>query len=444
MKTSSYLQSKVNKKLAEFFDKALIKRVAQSSGFTRRKPRKITALAFVLGFLQSIGEGGNTYSLWAAKIGALTGHALSRQALFDRMAAPAVDFSQKLFKEALRMRLKTQGVQGSIFEAFNRVLIQDSTTLALPDVLSELFPGTVSRGVQKATARLQCLLNLKTMRWLDLSLKSFRHNDQGASKDALPHLKKGDLLIRDLGYFALEVFEQINLKKAFFLSRLRYGVTLFDEKGREVSWKQLAGKKKTTDTWVWMGKNTSVKVRLLFIPLPPQQAAERVRKAQNNRDQRLRHQEDYYRWLHYSVFITNCEQDLLPASQIAALYGVRWQIEILFKACKSGLHLQKMLHEGCTNIHRVKTTIYLLLMWFCMVVQKLYHPYRHRIKKSHGGELSLLKLFRFITAMLTTVLTASTKKLKEQLVKHCCYDTRKDRINMIEQILNLNLNAKVA
>jgi hypothetical protein len=53
----------------------------------------------------------------------------------------------------------------------------------------------------------------------------------------------GDLLIRDLGYFVLKVLGGIIEKKAFFISRLRYGITLYDEIGKEIGWKDLCKKK---------------------------------------------------------------------------------------------------------------------------------------------------------------------------------------------------------
>ena len=239
----------------------------------------------------------------------------------------------------------------------------------------------------------------------------------------------------------LKAFEQITRKKAFFLSGLRYGITLSDETGRQINWKQLAKKRTLTDRWVWMGKEEKLRVRIILLPLPAEQAAERVRKAKEDRDKRLHHSEDYYQWLHYHVFITNVEEENLTATQVAALYRIRWQIEMMFKAWKSGLHLQEMLHEGCSNIHRAKTSIYLLLMWFCMVLQKVYSPYSKSIRSSYGKEVSILKLFVFAGQMLRTLLTASKIKIKEQLVKHCCYEKRKDRTNMIEQLLNLNFVA---
>ena len=64
-----------------------------------------------------------------------------------------------------------------------------------------------------------------------------------------------------------------------FLSRLRYGVKLYDGWGREIDLKALLRKGKKVDRWVYVGKKHPVWVRLVMIPLPKKEADERVRKA---------------------------------------------------------------------------------------------------------------------------------------------------------------------
>jgi len=52
MKTSSYSTGKLKKNLAQFFDKSVFKKLSERSGFSRRPARKITAYAFVVGFIE--------------------------------------------------------------------------------------------------------------------------------------------------------------------------------------------------------------------------------------------------------------------------------------------------------------------------------------------------------------------------------------------------------
>ncbi|HKG69162.1 MAG TPA: IS4 family transposase [Segetibacter sp.] len=433
MKTSSYFSSKVKENFEKFFEKSVINRLSKASKFSLRKDAKITPLAFVIGLIDSCSTRFNSYSCWASAIASITGKEVSKQALFKRMNDRTELFASKLFSHILNARLKVLK-QDRLFDLFARVLLGDSTTLSLPKILAKDFPGNISRGEQKAVARLQCIINIKSMQWLDLSLNAFTNNDQSASANVLSLLRKGDLLIRDLGYFVLKVLGEIINKKAFFISRLKYGITLYNEAGKEMAWKNVCRRKCIVDRKILIGKKEMIPVRIIMIPLPAKQAEERIRKAKKDRDKRLNHSNEYYQWLKYNVFITNVEEDTLCAKEIAEVYKIRWQIEILFKSWKSGGHLQTVLHEGCTNIHRVKTTIYLLLMFFCLIMEKVYLKYHITIEKELGRYLSLIKIMAYVCNNLMKVLNASTRKLKEQLIKHCCYEQRHDRVNMAQLI----------
>jgi hypothetical protein len=436
MSTRNCFSTKVKKNFDRFFDKALINRISKSSGFVLRRARKITAYHFVLGFFISSCRQQNTFSGWAFQIGLLSGKSVSKQGLFDRLHCSASAFAKQLLQQVL-LEQTAKEYTAKMFVSFGKVLLHDSTTLRLPEALSKMFPGNYSMGKQKAVAKIQSIIDIKAMRFIDLVLGAFTENDQSASGSIVGQVKKGDLVIRDLGYFATSTFEKLIELEVHFLSRLRYRVSLFDKQGNPISVKKLLQGGKQVDRWVFMGTKKRLKVRLVMIPLPKEQAADKIRKAKQDRDKRLNHSKMYYQWLGYSVYVTTVGKDVWSGRDVRNAYGVRWQIEIIFKSWKTGFHLQDMLHEGCGNQHRVRVSIYLMLLFICLFMKKVYVRYKDEIEKRTDKQLSLIKLTVFVVSHMTEIFSIPTTWLKQLIAQQCCYEKRYDRVNMAMLCQNL-------
>ncbi len=318
-------QQQGKKNFDKFFDKSVITTMGRRSGFVLRKPKKISAYHFVIGFIMSCCNGNNTFSEWAFQISLLSGKRVSKQGVFERLNTRATTFARQLLEKVL-LQQSGKGFTSSLFKGFGKVLLQDSTTLRLPQVLSDMFPGNHCRGEQKAVARIQSIFDIKAMRFIDFSLGAFTQNDQSASGSILPLVKKGDLVIRDLGYFSLAVFEKLIKAQVHLLSRLRYGVTITDKQNQPILLKDLLKQKRGTDKWVYIGSEKKVLVRLVMIPAPAAQAAEKIRKAKQDRDARVNHDKQYYEWLRFNVYITTVAKEVWTAGQVYKAYKVRWQI----------------------------------------------------------------------------------------------------------------------
>jgi hypothetical protein len=385
----------------------------------------------VVGFIISCCNGNSTFGEWASQISLLSGKPVSKQGVFERLHAGATAFARQLLEQVL-LQQSAKGFTSRLFTGFGKVLLQDSTTLRLPQVLSKMFPGNHCRGEQKAVARIQSILDIRAMRFMCFSLGAFTHNDQSASGNIISLVKKGDLVIRDLGYFSIAVFKKLIKAQVHILSRLRYGVTITDRQGTLILLKDLLKQKHGVDKWVYIGSEKKVWVRLVMIPVPSQQAAEKIRKAKQDRDARLNHSKEYYQWLRFNMYITTIEKDVWTANEVYEAYRVRWQIEIIFKSWKTGFNLQHILHEGCTNEHRVRVTIFLLLLFICLFMQKIYMRYKNVIEHTTDKRISILKLSVYVSNNIKEIIAIPDKLRKEIIMLHCCYDKRSDRINMTD------------
>ena len=100
--------------------------------------------------------------------------------------------------------------------------------------------------------------------------------------------------------------------------------------------------------------------------------------------------------------------------------------------------MQHLLHEGYTNEHRVKTSIYLMLLFICLFIQKIYVPYKDVIERKTNKKVSLLKMTTFVGNNLHEIFSLTNTHLIELIGQHCCYEKRKDRINMTDLYRNKN------
>lgn len=357
-----------------------------------------------------------------------SGDKVSKQAVFERLNGSAVQFARQLVEKVVIQKLG-RIKKGNLFASFNRVLLQDSTNLGLHKSLSSAFPGSSNQAGKNATAKIQTIFDMVAMRFVRFSLDSFTQNDQSASGNILATVKTGDLVIRDLGYFSIPVFKKLTEKRVRFLSRLRYGVTLTDKQGRPIRIKELL-KRNCTDSWVYVGGKQKLWVRLLLIPVPQTALAEKIRNAKKNRDKRISHSRDYYEWLRYNVYITTVDDNLWTASDVFQAYQTRWQIEIIFKSWKSGFKLQEVLGQHTANERRVRISIWLILLFCCLFMQKLYVNYRDKIKYRYDRQISILKLSITVFKHLVEVITLSEDKRMDFLASYCCYEKRNDRVNM--------------
>lgn len=429
-------QPQGKKNFDKFFDKSVINKIAKSSGFVQRKAKKIIPYYFVLGFIMSCCANQPTFSGWATQIGLLSGGTpVSKQGVFSRLNDKTVKFTKALLQKIL-LEQNGKNFVSDLFIHFGKVLLQDSTTLRLPQILNKIFTGNHSRGEQKAVARIQTVIDIKRMKFIDFVLGSFTQNDQSASSSIVQWVRKRDIVIRDLGYFAIATFEKLIKAEVYFLSRLKYGVKITDEQGKELALNKILRQGRMVDQWVFIGIEKKIKVRLVMLPLPKEQAAEKIRKAKQDRDKRLNHCKQYYQWLSYNIYITTVPEDIWTTEQVGKAYKVRWQIEMIFKSWKTGFHLQAMLHEGCGNENRVRVSIYLMLLFMCLFIEKIYVKYKDYIQREWDKQISLLKLSIFICNNIKDFFLLPDKQIKYAIAYHCCYEKRTSRTNMTDVYKN--------
>ncbi len=198
---------------------------------------------------------------------------------------------------------------------------------------------------------------------------------------AMEEIGEGELEISDLGYFGVEAFAQIDTRGAFYVSRLKTNVTLYqkNEAGAlaefdlvEAIQKMKEGDRTEVEVCL-KSEKTVITTRLVIERVPEAVKAERLRKLNQKNHKKGRQTQQRTKILQgVNLHITNAPVELLPAKVIRQLYTVRWQIELIFKNWKSNFDLDEVTGE---RPQRIKCMLYAKLL-FIFLTHKVIHVAR--------------------------------------------------------------------
>lgn len=440
----------IDKKLSEM----PLKKLSKQSGFCRRKPKKITPKQMLEGFFLMVSDSGsNSFKNWAMKIGMLSGEMISKQGLWKRMNESLVEFLRKVLNSAISKSLTESSEMkfSNRLKDFTDIIVEDSTSIRLNDTLSEEYPGNrywdrskKKPGTSsKSILKIQSTYSVKRKGFIRFSISSFRNNDQSYSKEILEVVSKGALLLRDLGYFSAKVFRELNENGVFFISRLRNKVNLLSTEEEPIDLAKMLRKRGVLDQEICLGQLEKMPVRLVAVPVEDSIAAERRRKAKNKRDNRTHLSKKQLYLLGWEIFVTNVPQEKLPTNDIWKAYAIRWRIEIIFKSWKSYFRITNIQKDK--NPIRVKTFIYAMLI-FIVLFQVIFYDYcinriLKKYKTAHNQTgISLMQYTQFIMANASSIImgTCNMSFMEKQISYYCKYDSRNDRTNFHQYLINLS------
>lgn len=404
-------------------------RIAAETGASRRRPRKFSC-ADLMRALVAVASGSRCcLSEVALRLSTAIGGTVSRQAVHARLDKFFVLFLCRAMGERIgRLHDRVGRPAAGIFSHFGRVLLQDSTCVALPPALAARFPGASNQtGKTQAGMKVQTVFDLKSDLYQSVGIDCFRRNDQAASPDILAMLRPFDLVLRDLGYFVLPVFAEIAARGAYFLSRLRSGTVLIDPAtGARLELHGLLKGVDWLDISVLLGAGERLPARVVACRVPPDVAAERRRKANANRDRRSRPNAEKLALLDWEIFVTNVPAMVWAAETVCIVYAFRWRIEILFKTWKSFLRLTSLPQ----NVSAVQAE--------CLALARIYHACefhatvwqvaRHTLS-TRGRHASILRTIAVFHGPsqheLLALASTNPEAFREIVAKHCAYDRRK-------------------
>lgn len=371
------------------------------SGFSQRKRQcdaRILVQTLVLGWLENPAASLAELSRMAGRFGCT----ISAQGLNARLNERAVVLLTCVLAESIRRLQQTQRLPIGVLEHFTGVYITDSTQFKLPNDVYAEFRGT---GPQQAQGKWQVTLEylrgeLRAVQWAE-----GRQPDQRCDLP-LEVAQPGSLHLFDLGYFKQERLAALDQHGAYFVSRYQSQTALYGlGSGTKLDLAQYLQQTSANEIELHciLGRKQLVTVRVVARRLSPAAAAEQRRKArQKARKQKKACSKSYLLLLGWEIMVTNLPAADYPLALIFAFYGIRWQIELLFKTWKSQL---KVVQFRARCITRVFCQLLARLI-ACVVCQWWTSGYRWW----HGHELSITRMIQTVRTYIPDIMRCIARR----------------------------------
>ena len=322
---------------------------------------------------------------------------------------------------------------------FKNTYIEDNSSISLPKDLKNKYKGS---GGKASSSALKIYLNYNvTQNSIEkLEIASWHKSDAKFTKKIIPLLKEDDLVLRDLGFFKIVRFKEIEERGAYYLSRYFLSTTLYinNSKVELLDFLKSKNKHKIIDEEVKISVQ-KLQTRLIAIRVSDEIYNQRVRSLNKKYKQRgktpTKSTLDLQR---YVIFITNIPKKMIAPQHIGTIYRLRWSIELVFKRWKSTFKINRVTGK---NGNRILCFIYAKLI--AILLMSNFENYALSLVKKIDRELSYEKFFKWILCRdrfqrLFSVefsVKSFLQKIEENLSR-MLRDKRKKRLSSLELILS--------
>jgi len=391
----------IKQKISEIFQPSTLIKLARETNFIQRSTSLLQGKDFIeLMTAASIDPQIVPLEGLCSKLREINPQAdLAPQSLMERInRSESASFLKAIFQKSLEKGLANivEQIPSDLLKQFNNVYLEDCSECALHEELQKEFKGS-SGGASKASVKLDFIYEIIQKNIVSVDLTDRNSPDQKLAQRHLDIVRKGDLWIRDLGFFDGSVLRTISAMGAYFLSRLHASAYVYLNKEDECP-TDLAEyinlhypNDAVIDLQVFVTAEKQP-VRLVAYRAPKELAEKRRREANKEAKKkgRIQKQANINR-LDFSFFITNVPKNIWKAEVVGTVYSVRWQIELIFKNWKSSLKIHYL--KG-TNPNRIKCLLYgkLITIVVINIIHKLAAWYAQKL----AIEISLHKVVNWL------------------------------------------------
>lgn len=225
----------------------------------------------------------------------------------------------------------------ALLRRFEAVILEDSSSIALPKELAEQWQGCGGApGEGQAAVKLHVRWELKRGQVQGPKLTPGRISDRSSpfKEDPLP---VGSLYIADLGYLDWGSIAARRAAGSYTLTRAQARTLYWTPEGKSLKLDALLPQQvgQTKELWVRVGDEHRHLMRLLLLRVPEEVAKQR--RADLEADAKRRGQpvrERAWKLAAWTILLTDTPANLLSLQEALVLLRERWQMEMLYKLWK--------------------------------------------------------------------------------------------------------------
>lgn len=384
--------STIIKKLKLILSEKKLNQLGKTTGFTQRK-RNVTAFQLVTAMICALGDKETDYLSDILRVfNHLTKQTVKYKPFHNQLSKPALaelmkELTERVFSHWINDVLK---YNKDIFSKFKQVSIQDGSTVAVKSSLKDIWPCRFKKTCP-AAIELHATINL-TKGSID---KASITPDTFSERAEIPELEdlQGHLFLADRGYYSADFVIQLDEAGGFYVLRAKGLKTVLihraiREDGKElinVKYPQLSILQKRLPKKQMVDMDVEIKgemVRLIAI--------------WSLKEKR------------HTYLISNLKRDEFSMRDISLIYRVRWQVELLFKECKS--------YNNLHGFNTGKDTLQESLVWASLISMTLKRFMTGCIEQLFKIEMSTMTVSKTTVSWWYGILEAIVQQRRKALV----------------------------
>jgi hypothetical protein len=311
---------------------------------------------------------------------------VSDTAVHQRFTEQAATFLHAMLEEACSVVVQAaHAVPLPLVRRFKAVILEDSSTIPLPNELAEIWQGCGGRQDHtQAAVKVHVRWEIKRGGLRGPKLTAGRTSDRRSPLNE-EEIERGSLFVNDLGYFSLSRIAQRRQAGAYTLTRWQAGTALYTPGGKRLEVEQVVPPRvgQMKEMPVLVGAKARLPMRVLMLRVPKTVGDQRRQDLVE--DARRRGQavsEATLRLADWTIVLTDVPAKRLRFVEALVLLRERWQMELLYKLWKSGGVIDEW---RTTNPWRVLCELYakligMLLQHWLIVLFAWQDPQRSLVK----------------------------------------------------------------